>query len=240
MDGSLNGKSLSVVIPAYNEEKRLPKTVQDIERYLLANGYDAEILIVDDGSRDHTKQEAEALEKSLTLVRAISYPKNQGKGNAVRTGILEATRQLVVYTDADHSTPIDEVVPFAEYVDRGYGVVIGSRRVRQSELLVRQPLRRRAMGKVFQSLITLLGVRGFRDTQCGFKMFTRESGQRIFSRLKTRGFAFDVEVLMRAREMGYQIAEVGVHWRDAEGSRVDPIRDSIRMLIEILKMRQLL
>lgn len=236
----MNGKSLSVVVPAYNEEKRLPRTVREIEAFLLANGYDAEILIVDDGSKDRTKQEAEALEKTLTLVRAISYPKNQGKGNAVRTGVLQATRDIVVFTDADHSTPIEEVVPFVEYIGRGYGVVIGSRRVQQSKLVIRQSLRRRAMGKVFQSLITLLGVRGFRDTQCGFKMFTRESGQRIFSRLKTRGFAFDVEVLMRAQELGYKIAEVGVRWRDAEGSRVDPVRDSYRMLIEILKMRQLL
>ena len=237
--GGTAKKSLSVIIPAYNEERRLPKTVQEIERYLLSNGYDAEILIVDDGSRDGTKEVAAALEKSLTLVRLLTYPGNQGKGYAVKTGILAATRALVLYTDADHSTPIEEVEPLSEFIDRGCGVVIGSRKVRRSQLLIRQPPLREAMGRIFQTVISLIGLRGFNDTQCGFKLFTAEAGKRIFSRVKTRGFAFDVEVLMRARQLGYKIAEVGVRWRDAEGSRVHPVRDSLRMLVEILKMRQI-
>jgi dolichyl-phosphate beta-glucosyltransferase len=232
-------RSLSIVIPAYNEEGRLPKTLEEIDAFLRERGYDAEILVVDDGSRDRTLERAREMTATIPSLRVLTYGRNRGKGYAVKTGVLAASRPAVLFSDADHSTPIADIDRLWAAYDRGCDVVVASRHLAQSQILVRQPVHRRAMGRVFNLVVSLFGVRGIRDTQCGFKLFRAEAARRIFSKLKTDGFAFDVEVLMWARHFGIRIAEVPVRWVDSPGSRVHPIRDSRRMFVEILKMRGL-
>jgi dolichyl-phosphate beta-glucosyltransferase len=233
-------RSLSVVIPAFNEEDRLPRTLPRIHAYLADRGYDAEIIVVDDGSRDRTSERVEALRPSLPMVRLRTHAKNTGKDFAVFAGVREATRETILFTDADLSTPIEDVDRLWSAYDRGFDVVVGSRRRPDSEIPVPQPVHRRVMGHVFNGMVSLFCIRGIRDTQCGFKLFRTEVIRRIAPRLRTQGFAFDVEILMRARAMGYRIAEVGVRWSDDRASRIRPIHDSSRMLLQLLRMRGLI
>jgi dolichyl-phosphate beta-glucosyltransferase len=233
-------RSLSVVIPAYNETARLPSTIRAIHQFLLDRNYDAEILVVDDGSRDATRSEVEQLRRALPLLRVLGYEKNRGKGFAVRTGVLGATREAVLFSDADLSTPIGEIDRLWPWFDAGYDVVIASRSRPSSDVRVHQPFYRENMGRVFNAIVSMLALRGIRDTQCGFKLFRRETAVGLFSKLKTNGFAFDVEILVRARDERKKIAEVGVHWVNSPDSRVHAVKDSARMLLELLRMRRLL
>ena len=233
-------RSLSVVVPAYQEEGRLSGTVEAIHEFLTARGYDAELIVVDDGSRDRTSSLLAGLAHRFPLLRPIRFERNHGKGFAVRAGILAATREAVLFSDADLSTPMTDIDRLWKEYDRGCDVVIASRRAPGARLPGRQPLHRRGMGRVFNVLVSLLGVRGFQDTQCGFKLFRTVMARQIFRRVITQGFAFDVEVLLRARERGCRIAEVGVTWTDRPGSKVSALRDSTRMVLEILRMRRLI
>jgi dolichyl-phosphate beta-glucosyltransferase len=232
-------RPLSIVIPAYNEESRLPRTLERIGAFLARGGYDAEVLVVDDGSRDRTSERSRVVAAELPYVKIIRYPTNHGKGFAVRSGVLAATREAVLFTDADLSTPIEEIERFWEPYDRGADVVIGSRRRSESRIMVRQPLHRRVIGRAWSVVVSLLGVRGIPDTQCGFKLFRASRTRRIFEALKTPGFAFDVELLIGARARGLRIAEVPVTWIDSPESHVRPVVDSSRMLVELLRMRGL-
>ena len=233
-------RSISIVIPAYNEEQRLPRTLERIHRYVCDRGHDAEILVVDDGSRDRTREVVQALQRDMPGLRLLGGRTNHGKGHVVREGILAARREAVLFSDADLSTPIEELDRLWPWYDRGFPVVIASRHLETPSGWVRQSFRRKAMGRVFNMVLSMLGVRGIRDTQCGFKLFRTEVGRRIFSRITTRGYAFDVEALLLARSMGHRIAEVGVRWVDAAGSHVSPVRDSARMLLQVLRIRKLL
>jgi len=233
-------RSLSVVIPAFNEEARLPETLPRIHAFLVERGYDAEIIVVDDGSRDRTSERVNALRSSLPMVRLRTHARNTGKDFAVLAGVREATRDALLFTDADLSTPIEDVERLWKDYDRGFDVVIGSRRHPDSVIPIAQPAHRRIMGHVFSGMVSLLCLRGIRDTQCGFKLFRTEVLRRIAPRLRTQGFAFDVEILMRAREMGFPIAEVGVRWSDDRRSRIRPIQDSSRMLVQLLRMKGLI
>ena len=231
---------LSLVVPAYNEEDRLGRTLDALLAWLDRTGVDGEILVVDDGSRDATSDVARRASARDARVRALGYAPNRGKGFAVRAGVLAARGEQILFCDADLSTPIEEIELLRQRLSDGYDVAIGSRHLAASRILVRQPLHRRLLGRVFNGVVSLLAVRGFADTQCGFKLFRREAARRIFPRVKTDGFAFDVEILIRAREAGLRIAEVPVRWQNDSASRVRPIRDSIRMLAEILRMRGIL
>ena len=233
-------RSLSVVIPCFNEEARLPRTVREIAAFLAARGHDAEIIVVDDGSRDRTREAARALEASCPFVRVVGFPRNHGKGFAVRAGFLAATKDAVLFSDADLSTPIQELDGMWPWMDRGCDVVIGSRRLSGARLEVPQPLHRRGMGRAFNLIVSTLAVRGFQDTQCGFKLFRRAALEPVFRGLKTQGFAFDVELLLLARRRGLRIREVPVRWINSPDSRVRAVRDSALMLREILRMRGLL
>jgi dolichyl-phosphate beta-glucosyltransferase len=232
-------RSLSIVIPAYNEERRLPGTLERIRAHVGGPGYDAEIIVVDDGSRDGTLKTVRKLRDSMPFLRDVSYGANRGKGYAVRAGVAAATKDAILFSDADLSTPIEDLEKLWGWYGRGWDVVIASRALPGSLREKRQPLYRELMGDVFRWLVSLLVVRGFRDTQCGFKLFRASAARRIFERVRTDGFAFDVEVLMRARELGYRTAEVPVVWRDSPASRVRPVRDSARMLLDLLRMRGL-
>lgn len=233
-------RSLSIVIPAFNEEHRIPETLLNISAFVLKHRYDAEILVVSDGSTDSTAMVVARLADSIPILKVCSYSQNRGKGFATQFGVLQATRAAILTMDADLSTPICELDKLWPWYDDGYQVVIGSRRQSGAQIEVQQPLHRRWMGEVFRRLVGLLAVRGFSDTQCGFKLFRTDIAKNVFQDLRTRGFAFDVEILLRSRRLHYRIAEVGVRWMDSRQSRVNPIRDSWRMMLEVLRLRNLL
>ncbi|MEM7048248.1 MAG: dolichyl-phosphate beta-glucosyltransferase [Acidobacteriota bacterium] len=226
--------SLSVVIPAFNEAERLGPTLERIASYLEEGSGSWEILVVDDGSRDATVAVAEAAGDG---VRVLRQPENRGKGAALRRGVGESRGDRVLLCDADLSTPIEDLARLIPAVDAGAALAMGSRAVSGSRIEQRQPLYRELMGKTFNGLIRLFGVRGFRDTQCGFKLLDGAVARQLFEQLKTDGFAFDVELVWLALRAGHEVVEVGVRWSNSADSRVHPILDSSRMLRDILRMR---
>lgn len=228
---------VSVVVPAYNEEEHIETTVREINEYLLGLGLAYEIIIVNDGSRDSTLEKAEKLADELAGVRLIRYSQNQGKGYAVRTGMLQASGSRILFTDADHATPIQELPAFISTLDAGFSVAVGSRSVRGAVRVVHQPFHREIGGKLLNLFIRLFAVRGIRDTQCGFKLFTKEAAHAVFAQCIINRFSFDVEALYLARRFGYKIAELPVHWRHHGNSRVSPIKDGLKMLVDIAKIR---
>jgi dolichyl-phosphate beta-glucosyltransferase len=230
--------SMSVVVPAYNEEARLGPTLEAILAYFDRRGREGEILVVDDGSRDRPAEIAARAAARDPRVKLLGYGRNRGKGFAVRTGMLAASGERALFTDADLSTPIEDVERLEEALERGCDGAIGSRRCPGARILGAQPPARRLMGRVFRGIVSLTAVRGYWDTQCGFKLFRRDAARRIFGKLSTPGFAFDVEVLLRARREGLRIAEVPVRWTDSPVSRVRPVRDSLRMLSEVLRLKR--
>lgn len=228
---------LSVVVPAYNEEEHIETTVREVYDYLSGFGLAYEIIIVNDGSSDSTLEKSEKLACELACVRLISYSPNQGKGYAVRTGMLKASGNRILFTDADNATPIQELPAFMSALDGGFSVAIASRAVRGAVRVVHQPFHREIGGKLLNLFIRLFAVRGIKDTQCGFKLFTREAARAVFSQCIINRFSFDVETLYLARRFGYKIAELPVHWYHHDNSRVSPIKDGLRMLIDIAKIR---
>lgn len=211
---------LTIVIPAYNEESRLPASLGSIAAYLAARpaAPRIEVLVVDDGSADATGARAEEAARRHGLpLRVLRLSANRGKGAAVRAGCLEAAGALVLVSDADFSTPVYE---WEKLAAARAPVAIGSRALDEALVKERQPLFRQAMGKLFNRLVRLVAVPGIRDTQCGFKLFTREAAREIFSRAKVDRFAYDVEALVLARKLGYAIAEVPVLWFNSADSRV--------------------
>lgn len=230
-------RSLSIVIPAFNEEARVPGTVEHIASYLRAHRYDAEIIVVDDGSTDATSARLNHLGEAIPELSVLTHAKNTGKGFAVRAGILRARHDAVLFSDADLATPFGEIEKLWPRFDEGHDVVIASRRAVDSQIRVAQPWHRRVMGVTFSALVSVLGVRGISDTQCGFKLFRTEQARKLFEPLRSKGFAFDVEILRRARRLGFRVAEVGVVWANHPDSRIRPLRDSVDMLIEMLSAR---
>ncbi len=230
-----NGIELSVIVPAYNEEGRLAPGLRQALEYLARRGEPYELLVVDDGSRDATARVAEAF--APQGVRVVRHERNRGKGAAVRTGLLASRGRKVLVSDADFSTPIEEIEKLERFLQDGTPLVIGSRGLADSQVRQRQPFYREMMGRTFNRLIRLFGVRGIRDTQCGFKLARGEEGRRIAGELKIEGFAWDVEMIWLARRRGYKVAEVGVVWVNSPDSRVDPIRSSFSMLRDVISMR---
>jgi dolichyl-phosphate beta-glucosyltransferase len=230
---------LSVIVPAYNEALRLPATLRALRVHLDGAGEeyeDYEVIVVDDGSQDGTADLAERECASWPQLRVLRQPENRGKGASVQTGMLAASGGLRLFTDADLSTPISELAKLREAIGGSTAVVIGSRAVADSRVEVHQPGRRELMGRTYNRLLQLLVLRGLHDTQCGFKLFTAEAAIACFTPLRTPGYGFDAEVLLRARRLGWNIAEVGVIWRHAENSRVSPLRDSLGTLVDLLKL----
>lgn len=216
----MTSPELSLVVPAFNEEKRLPVSLARIADWLGSRTpqISAEVLVVDDGSSDRTAAVAEKTAAGLGLVfRVIRLPENRGKGAAVRAGVLEARGAQVLVTDADLSTPIEEV---DKLLAAGAPVAIGSRGVDATLVKERQSLFRVASGRLFNLLVRVLAVSGIRDTQCGFKLFRADAAREIFSRATVDRFAFDVEALLLARRLGYAIAEVPVLWFNSPDTRV--------------------
>jgi dolichyl-phosphate beta-glucosyltransferase len=208
---------LSVVIPAYNEARRLPATLARLRQHLAARGRACEILVVDDGSSDGTAEVAGATGEA---VRVLRHEPNRGKGFAVRRGMLAATGERRLMTDADLSTPIEELAKLEAEIDRGFDVAIGSRAVAGARIEVHQPAYRETMGRAFNVLVQALLLPGLHDTQCGFKLFTAGAAAAAFSASRLDGFSFDVEALYVARLRGLRIAEVPVVWRNDDATRV--------------------
>jgi dolichyl-phosphate beta-glucosyltransferase len=228
---------LSIIIPAYNEEARIIPTLQAIAAFLHASRIPAEVLVVDDGSTDGTAQCVEEMARSFPLLRLVRNGGNRGKGYSIRHGFAESRGRRVLMSDADLSTPIEEIhklLPFL--VEKGFGGAIGSRAVDRSTVEVPQGWLRRSMGKTFNLLVRTLTGLPFRDTQCGFKLLDREAFLPIFRVARVDRFSYDVEILMLARRRGIGIAEIPVIWRNSTLSKVNFARDSVQMLGDIMKM----
>lgn len=237
---------VSVVIPAYNEERRLPGTLQRVSEYLDAQNYPSEILVVDDGSSDNTTGIVETFAAQHATVKLIKND-HRGKGYTVRTGMLAAQGHIVLFSDADLSTPIEDLEKLLPWFERGYDIVIGSREGAGANR-IKEPFYRHLMGRVFNFIVQLLTVRGIQDTQCGFKAFRDEVAQDVFSRMLLYGdnaqkvsggmvTAFDVEALFIGHKSGYRIKEVPVNWRYGTETKVNPLRDSYRNFRDVLLVR---
>jgi dolichyl-phosphate beta-glucosyltransferase len=225
---------LSVVIPAFNEEKRLATTLERIVSYLASRENAHEILVVDDGSRDSTAEVAQSF--SERRVRTLRLERNRGKGAALRRGVLASRGKHVLLTDADLSAPIEELERLEPRLAEA-PLVIGSRALPDSRIIRHQALHREWMGKAFNRILRFGGIRGIGDTQCGFKLLNGDIARNLFGQLITRGFAFDVELIWLAQRAGLRVIEVGIEWENSPDSRVGLIVDPPRMLFEILVFR---
>jgi dolichyl-phosphate beta-glucosyltransferase len=232
----LDSLSVSVVIPAYNEGVRIEKTLRELVRYLELKFPRFEIIVSDDGSSDDTAEKIKRLAETNRQNVLLSHLPNRGKGFAVRQGMLRAANEAVLFTDADLSTPVEEIEIALAELARGFSVVIASRRHPESVIARRQNLAREFIGRTFNALVRLMTGLLYRDTQCGFKCFTLSAAKEIFSRARIDRFSFDVEILLIAGAMGYAIKEIPVRWSDAPGSKVRPLRDLATILRELMQL----
>lgn len=226
---------LSIVIPAYNEATRIRPTLDQLLSYFRSRGRPFEILVVDDGSRDQTVPVVER--GAEPEVRIIRLSTNQGKGAAVRTGVAESKGELVLVSDADLAIPIEELTQFEQWLEQGFGIACGSRGLPESRALSRLPIYRKRMGKLFNWMVRTLQLTEFHDTQCGFKLFRGTVARDVFARCRVNRFAYDVEALGIAERLGYRMVEVPISWRHIPESRVHPVSDAARMLIDLLRIR---
>jgi dolichyl-phosphate beta-glucosyltransferase len=227
----------SIVIPAYNESARIRPTLDEILRHVLEQAWDAELLVVNDGSRDDTAQIVGEYGKLHPQVLLLENPGNRGKGYSVRNGMLHARGEICLFTDADLSSPITEARKLFDALAAGADMAIGSRWLRSELQTERQSLLRQAFGRIFNLVLRVILGLHFADTQCGFKAFRRDAAQRIFPLQKIERWGFDPEILFLARRAGLRVDEVPVVWAHAEGTRLQPFRDGMRMFVEVLRIR---
>ncbi len=236
---------LSIVIPAYNEAKRLPRTLERVHAYLQdavkrwqVEMDDVEVIVVDDGSTDGTSELAKTFSDKFPNFQVLRHSPNRGKGYAVKRGMLTARGRFRLFSDADLSTPIDEIDKMLPLLLSGeVDIVIASRGLPQSQLLVRQPWYREMLGRLFNLVVQALATPGIWDTQCGFKLFRGDVAERLFKLQTLDGFAFDVEVLYLARKFRYRIAEVPVRWLNDPNTKVQTLKHGMQMLRDLLVIR---
>lgn len=228
---------LSIIIPCFNEEKRLPETLASVAAHLKTFSHECEVIVVDDGSSDKTKEAGESFADRIANLRVMRFEKNGGKGHAVKHGMLAATGDYAVFMDADNSTPLGEIEKLLPFIN-DHEVVIGSRHLKTSNVVVKQPWYRIVISRVGNLLIQSLLIRGVRDTQCGFKLFQKSSLQPIYGRQRIMGFGFDMEILAIAQKiLGYRIKEVPVSWYNSPESRIRPVRDAWRTFKELIRIK---
>ena len=229
---------LSVIIPAYNEEMRLPKTLEEIDKYLKKQNYDYEIMVVNDGSKDKTVEVAKSLIPKIKNLKVTGYEKNRGKGYAVRFGMIEAKGDFRLFTDADNSTSIDHLEKIWPEFKKGFDIIIGSRDIKGAVLDPPQPwIRKLILGEGFRLYRKIiLGLWGIEDTQCGFKCFTKKATEKIFPKCRIDRFAFDPEILVIAKKLGSEIKEIPVYWKNDPESKVK-FKSIFKMALDVIKIR---
>jgi dolichyl-phosphate beta-glucosyltransferase len=226
-----------VVVPAYNEEHRITHTLLKIGEFLKNKKIDAEVIVIDDGSTDKTSQVVKSQKSKIPNLTLITLEKNLGKGNAIKTGIMKASGELVLMIDADNSTPIDEYTKLRASLTDEYDIVIGSRYLKDSYVQIRQPFYRIAIGRLGNMLISMFLVKGIKDTQCGFKLFRNAAAKQIFSRQKIKRWGFDMEALVIAKLLHYKTKEVPVSWFNSVETRLRPIHDTFGTLMELIHIK---
>lgn len=228
---------LSVVVPAYNEENRLPKTLIKIDEYLREQSYDYEIIVVSDGSKDNTAGAVRDLQPEIANLKLIDREENRGKGFSVRQGLMEAKGEVRLFTDADNSTSIDQVEKILPWFGKGFDIVIGSRDVKGAVIANPQSWIRRKLGDIFNLFVqVIVGLLGTWDTQCGFKAFSAKAVNDILPRCKIDRWAFDPEILKVGKKLGYKVKEIPIVWVNDPESRVK-LKGIIKMGFDLLKIR---
>ena len=227
----------SIVIPAYNESARIGPTLEKVLAFLAAQGWNAEVLVVNDGSRDSTVSIVETLARDNPALRLVENPGNRGKGYSVRNGMLEARGDVLLFSDADLSAPIAEAQKLFDAIAAGADIAIGSRWIRTELQTHRQPLYRQFFGRVFNLALRLILGLNFKDTQCGFKAFRRAAARQVFPLQRIERWGFDPELLFLARRFGLKVVEVPVAWGHSGGTRIHPLKDGARMFWDILRIR---
>lgn len=227
----------SIVVPAYNEQARIGATLEQILDHLRAQQWNAEIVVVDDGSRDDTLEVLTRFSREHPQVRVLQNPGNQGKGYAVRNGMMNARGEILLFTDADLSSPISEASKLFTALEQGADVAIGSRWLDPSLQFQRQSLKRQALSRLYNIFLRMVLLFPYRDTQCGFKAFTRHAAEMIFPQQRITRWGFDPEILFLAHRRGLKVAEVPVRWGHDERSKIHPVRDGMRMAMDTLKVR---
>lgn len=227
---------LSVIIPTYNEEKRIVKTIEEVYDYLKKQPYDSEIVVVNDGSNDKTVKAASILKTKIANLTIIDNQKNHGKGYVVRQGLLRSKGKYRLFTDADNSTPINQLEKFLPYV-KDYDIIIGSRSIKGSKIINLQPFYRRVLGKIYGFLVKIIiGLWSISDTQCGFKMFNAKSISSILSKCIINSFSFDVEILVAAKKLSYKIKEVPVIWLNDQNTKVS-FKKMVQSVFDLVRIR---
>jgi dolichyl-phosphate beta-glucosyltransferase len=234
LDTSYN---ISIVIPAYNEELRLGPTLNRVLDFVRLQAWDAEVIVVDDGSRDDTADIVREYAQSNGIVRLVQNPGNRGKGYSVRNGVLNARGRIILFTDADLSSPIEEASKLLEGLEAGADIAIGSRWMRKELQTKRQSVARQVLGRVFNLLLRMVLRLDFKDTQCGFKAFRRSAAKAVFSLQRIEQWGFDPEILFLARRAGFKVVEVPVRWGHDSATRINPVADGSRMVADMLRIR---
>lgn len=227
----------SIVIPAYNESTRLGASLEKVLGYVHAHRWDAEVIVVNDGSRDNTAEVVRSFAAKDPILRLLENPGNRGKGYSVRNGMLHAQGRLILFSDADLSSPIEEAPKLLDALAAGADIAIGSRWLQADTQTQRQPLHRQLFGRIFNLLLRLMLGLQFADTQCGFKAFKRAAAQAIFPQQKIERWGFDPEILFLARKLGFKVQEVPVLWGHSGDTRINPVVDGARMFQEMLRVR---
>ena len=233
----ISDPDLSIVIPAYNEELRLPRYLEVVTNYLQERGNDYELIVVDDGSSDGTANMVEESRKANPRLQLVRLPENCGKGAAVRAGMCAARGRLRLFADADGATPIRELERLEREIAGGADIAIGSRALQDETTKVVGKVHRKVMGTIFNLMVQTMAVPGIHDTQCGFKLFTSQAAAALFSLQRIDDFGFDVELLYLARKNGLRVIEVPVNWTDVSGTKVKVGRDSLKMFVDVVTIR---
>jgi len=231
---NMEKKKISIIIPAYNEAKRIKQTISEVFSYIDKNNIKAEVIIVDDGSKDTTAHTAREINDKRLVV--LSYKPNQGKGYAVKSGVKNSTGSILVFLDADHSIPISHLDSFLPHL-KDFDILIGSKALKSTEKVQRQKKHREFLGRCFNFVVRLITGLKFKDTQCGFKVFKGPAAKKIFSQLKVRRFSFDVEALYLAKKYKFSVKELPITLTERETSRVSIVFDSLSMLKDVVLIR---